>query len=97
MLRDNLIRYVIRSNAIVNLPKYRQDCQQRNDRHHEGLGRVHGPEREAGDHAPEQRQHQQFPADEVFDARIDLVSRCQDLANLIRHQLEVPKQSSLNL
>lgn len=39
----------------------------------------------------------QFPADEVFDARIDLVSRCQDLANLIRHQWEVPKQSSLNL
>ncbi len=39
----------------------------------------------------------QFPADEVFDARIDLVNRCNDLASLIRHQWQVPRQSSLNL
>lgn len=39
----------------------------------------------------------QFPADEIFDARIDLVNRSYDLAMLIRRQWEVPRQSSLNL
>jgi hypothetical protein len=34
----------------------------------------------------------QFPADEVFDSRADLVSRSESLALLIRQEWESPKE-----
>ena len=34
----------------------------------------------------------QFPADEAFDSRADLVSRCESLAILIRQEWESPKE-----
>lgn len=34
----------------------------------------------------------QFPADETFDSRADLVSRCENLALLIRQEWESPKE-----
>lgn len=38
----------------------------------------------------------QFPADELFDSRIDFVTRTEEVALLIRQEWESPKEFLLN-